>query len=178
VRTGPGRDVAEMGQGADVARGGPGVDLLMGCDGDDRIKGGPDRDYLSGDGGDDRLHGLGGKDTVVGCLYQPDDTNYPSPERGEDRLHGGVGNDYLFGCLGRDQFRAGAGADTLQAADDPADKTGEALRCGPGNDVISHHRDSPRGCEVATECLTDQFPIRPDPSIGSECFTYLRQARV
>jgi Ca2+-binding RTX toxin-like protein len=174
VSTGAGRDVAEMGRGADVARGGPGVDLLMGCAGDDRIKGGPDRDYLSGDRGNDRLHGLGGKDTVVGCLYQPNDTNYPSPERGDDRLHGGVGSDYLFGCLGRDHFLAGAGADTLQAVDDPADKRGEALRCGPGNDVITHHRDSPRGCEVATRCLTDQFPIRPDRGIDSECFTYLR----
>lgn len=158
VRTGPGRDVAELSNGADRARGGAGPDVILGCRGDDALRGGRGGDDLSGDRGSDELRGGGGGDWLVGCELDPDDRNYPRDERGSDQLRGGDGSDFLYGCRGRDSYRAGDGSDSLNTRD----RTREPVRCSTGRDLVyGDTSDRLRSCERTTECTTDNFPFLP-----------------
>lgn len=158
VRTGAGRDVAELSNGADRARGGPGPDVIMGCRGNDALSGGGGGDELSGDRGSDALGGGGGRDWLVGCEFDPDDKNFPRDERGSDELRGGGGSDFLYGCKGRDDYRAGSGSDSLNTRD----RTAEPVRCSTGRDLVyGDSSDRLFSCERTTECTTDNFPFLP-----------------
>jgi len=166
VRTGPGRDVAELSNGADRARGGGGPDVILGCRGDDALSGGGGGDDLSGDRGSDALGGGSGGDRLVGCELDPDDPNYPRDERGSDELRGGGGSDFLYGCKGRDDYRAGSGSDILNTRD----RAAEPVRCSTGRDLVyGDTSDRLFSCERTTECTTDNFPFLPcnlRPSLG------------
>ncbi len=166
VSLGAGNDFAELSDGDDVARGGTGPDVILGCDGDDLITGDYGGDSLSGDRGDDELRGQSNDDRLIGCLFDPDDVNYPRDEPGADALHGGEGGDFLFGCNGNDAYDAALGDDYLNTRD----AISELANCGPGADVIyMDPQDSRPGCEVVTDCVTDNFPIGPDTGVP-DCF--------
>jgi Ca2+-binding RTX toxin-like protein len=158
LRTGAGRDVAELSNGADQARGGAGPDVIMGCRGDDAISGGGGDDDLSGDRGSDTLGGGDGRDWLVGCQFDPDDRNFPADEPGSDELRGGGGSDFLYGCKGRDDYRAGSGSDRLNTRD----RAAEPVRCATGRDLVyGDAADRLFSCERTTECTTDNFPFLP-----------------
>lgn len=158
VRTGDGRDYAELSDGDDLAVGGGQADVLLGCQGGDQLRGGGGGDRLSGDKNDDSLKGGKGNDWLIGCSYDPDDVNYPRNERGADALRGGPGSDFLYGCDGTDDYKAGKGKDAVNARD----KTAERVSCGGQLDIAYvDPSDRLRSCERPTNCTTDNFPFYP-----------------
>jgi RTX calcium-binding nonapeptide repeat (4 copies) len=135
VRTGDGKDYAELSGRRDVVRGGAEQDHLYGCGGDDTIKGGAGTDLLSGDQDDDLLVGGRDRDWIVGCLWSPFGQG-TLPEVGDDKLRGGRGPDILYGCRGVDSYRAGGGPDKLKTHDRARDRTSEKVHCGGGRDLF------------------------------------------
>jgi Ca2+-binding RTX toxin-like protein len=66
VRTGDGRDFAELSGRRDVVRGGADRDHLYGCGGNDKLVGGEEKDLLGGGKGKDALDGRRGRDRCNG----------------------------------------------------------------------------------------------------------------
>ena len=106
-----GNDYLDGGLGDDILRGGSGKDKLHGGLGDDDLSGGDGKDKLYGEDGDDDVTGGAGDDFVYGG--KGDDYLYAGT--GNDSVDGGIGDDLIVGGdgPGNDQYKGGAGSDTV-----------------------------------------------------------------
>lgn len=122
-----GRDIINLGSGADKVFGNAGDDIIYAGGGNDLISGGDDDDRIFGQDGDDTLYGGNGNDLIQG--QDGDDEIHGGG--GNDRLNGHAGNDVLTGGAGADKLNGGAGADYLFGDDD-----NDQLIGADGNDTI------------------------------------------
>jgi serralysin len=98
VYGGVGRDILEMGSGADTIYG---DDPSQGINGDPNfVPANFQRDAILGGGNNDTIFGQTGDDIVNG-------------ENGDDFVHGGFGNDFLMGGTGNDEVHGSFGNDRL-----------------------------------------------------------------
>jgi Ca2+-binding RTX toxin-like protein len=167
-----GDDLLVGGTGSDKFEGGAGYDVL-GDDGNEKdvFDGGPDQDRVSyqstktpleidlgagrGPDGDryldvEAVEGGRGADTLRGGAGPDRLLGGPGP----DRIFGLGGDDDLDGMTGIDKVSGGAGNDQINSNDRDWDgyAQAEAVRCGPGTDVVTRHgqRDVlARDCERA-----------------------------
>jgi Ca2+-binding RTX toxin-like protein len=108
------------------------VENITGGKGNDIIEGNALDNKLDGGDGDDTLSGMFGIDTLIGGKVNDRLFGYDRIQDGALRdgtlsdfglkdssntIDGGEGDDYLVGGRGRDRFFAGAGRDTIRAAD-------------------------------------------------------------
>ena len=145
LRGGSEDDLADLGDGSDVALGGDGWDeingdggrdFLFGQAGDDILRGGEGNDRLDGGIGDDELFGGAGIDRLNGRddddrLFGGDDRDVLDGGDGDDLLDGGADRDALIGRAGDDWLRGGEGNDRLFGGTD-----NDVLEGGAGIDRL------------------------------------------
>jgi len=137
--SGLGGDDALRGQaGDDCLYGGSGNDALWGGPGADRVSGGPGDDRIVGEAGRDELSGGSGADRIEEVQY-----GYP------DGWRPGGGNNVV---------QAGAGADTVDAANGRPDR----ISCGGGRDTVYADRsDKLVGCEKRRRLVSPLPSVSP-----------------
>jgi len=107
--------------------------LITGTDRTDILSGTRLAEQISGLGGGDQINGGGGADLVEGGQGADE----LGDGLGKDTVYGGIGADNMIGQGGDpavDQFKAGAGNDTVQSRDIPV--VGDLVACGPGMDTV------------------------------------------
>ena len=121
-------DTLEGSSGDDLLALGAGSDRGMGGNGSDVLEGGAGNDVLDGGAGNDTLIGGAGVDVAdyrAGAAVNASlATGVATQGSDSDRL---IGIEAIFGS---------SGADTLRGLDGAANKPGETLRGGPGNDSL------------------------------------------
>lgn len=109
------------GSGSDTLLGGPGHDSLDGGNGSDTLEGGDGKDYIDGGNGRNTLRGGDGTD-IIKSGGTDDDGN-------RDVIRGGDEADLIYLTGGRAEVWAGAGNDTVVAANGFSDE----INCGDGD---------------------------------------------
>ena len=123
IRGGPGDDVLDGTEDADVINAGPGNDVIDGQEGDDLIRAGSGDDEVVGGEGDDTIQAGSGDDEVDGG-------------EGDDLIVGGSGDDSISGGEGNDVIRAGSGDDVVDAGEGD-----DTIGLGSGSDTVVFSAD-------------------------------------
>jgi Ca2+-binding RTX toxin-like protein len=162
----PGPDHLVGTDDADTITGLAGDDVLEGLGGNDDIDGGADNDWIAGGFGNDRIDGGGGRDRIRGgpgadLIGGGEGADAIAGGDGFDVIRGGPGPDLLLGGNGNDLIGAGAGRDLVYGGwgnDEifvAGDATPDAVRCGPGWDVVhlGRYDVADRSCEKVVRTL-------------------------
>ena len=123
INGGPGNEVLDGTEDADVISGGPGNDVIDGQEGDDLIRAGSGDDQAFGSEGNDTIQAGSGDDEVDGG-------------EGDDLIVGGSGDDDIAAGEGNDVVRAGSGDDVVDAGEGD-----DSVGLGSGSDTVVFSAD-------------------------------------